>query len=62
MHLHCNLGHCGWISSHSDVLGILIGEYLYHAITEHWDVLVYAHENPDKLREAYSIIETGEPC
>lgn len=56
MHLTCNLG-CGWISSHSSVVQLLIAEYLHHVIKEHWEFLQLAHDKPDMLDQALALIQ-----
>jgi hypothetical protein len=49
-HLHCTIESCNWVSEYGELMSV-IAAYLAHTIREHWDVLQFAHDNPDILNQ-----------
>jgi hypothetical protein len=49
-HLHCTINSCNWVSEFGELMSV-IAAYLAHTIREHWDVLQFAHDNPDILKQ-----------
>jgi len=47
-HLHCTITGCEWRSLKGPLESV-IASYLSHCIRDHWEILQYAHDNPETL-------------